>query len=578
MTRLSQQETPAMSSEPSVLILGLDGATFDLMLPWIDQGHLPALGGLIQRGSWSRLRSTIPPHTPCAWSSFLTGKNPGKHGLFEFSEPISNSYEFRFTNASSRHGESLWSILSRAEKRVGVVNVPMTYPPEPVNGYLIAGLDTPHQYSPFTYPDDLRRELLAMGYQIDLQHMGNMRTDARRDQLLRELCDMESTRTRALEHLRRRQPSDFSMIVYTATDRVQHHFWHYMDPKHDKYDMRGSRRYEHAIRDVYVHLDRLIVGLLDQLDENTVVIIMSDHGFGPSSNVRLRLNQALANQGLLRFAQNGHTGRAMRGAAGILDKTLRSWLSPRAKHLLAGMFPGLRAWFENLDEAKVDWTQTMAYTNEAYRTSPAIWLNRSGVKPHGTVSSGPELDRVMDATISALTDLIDPQTGGPVVSNVYRTRDLYAGPYVGNAPDLLPSWWEDGFLLEQSRPGKGSEIAARRSADPIEGGVEFTGSHRLDGVFVMAGGPAKQAHAFTGAEIIDIAPTVLYLMGLPIPSDMDGRPLLEAIEPEFVSSRPPEYEHVGEPDRLAERRENDSFTKQEEELVAERLRSLGYIE
>jgi predicted AlkP superfamily phosphohydrolase/phosphomutase len=567
-----------MSKELSVLVLGLDGATFDLMLPWIEQGHLPALGGLVSRGAWSRLRSTIPPHTPCAWSSFLTGKNPGKHGLFEFSEPIPQSYDFRFTNASSRRGESLWSILGRSERRVGVINVPMTYPPEPVNGYLISGLDTPHQYSRFTYPDDLRRELLATGYQIDLQHMGNMRTDARRDQLLRELCEMETTRTRTLERLTQRHPSDFTMIVYTATDRVQHHFWHYMDSNHDKYDARGAERYANAIRDVYRHLDQLIAGVLDQLDENTVVIVMSDHGFGPASNVRLRLNQALANQGLLRFADNGHAGRAMQGAAGVLDRSLRSLLSPRAKHLLAGMFPGLRAWFENLDEAKVDWPHTAVYTNEAYRTSPAIWLNRSGAEPNGIVGDGSQADEIMAATIRALTELKVAESGKPVISNVYRTRDLYSGPYVGKAPDLIPSWWEDGFLLEQSRPGKGGECAARRSTEPIEGGVEFTGSHRLDGVFVMAGGPTKQAHAFSGAEIIDLAPTMLYLMGVPIPGDMDGRPLLQAIDPDFVAARPPQFAQVQESEHVAVSRDDDSFTKQEEELVAERLRSLGYIE
>jgi predicted AlkP superfamily phosphohydrolase/phosphomutase len=571
-----------MSTELSVFVIGLDGATFDLMLPWIDQGHLPALGGLLQRGAWSPLRSTIPPHTPCAWSSFLTGKNPGKHGLFEFSEQVPNSYDFRFTNASSRQGESLWSILGRAGHRVGVVNVPMTYPPERVNGYLVAGLDTPHRYSPFTYPEQLRRELLARGYQIDLQHMGNMRTDVRRDCLLRQLCDMESSRTCALNHLRQCHPSDFTMVVYTATDRVQHHFWHYLDPAHDKHDPHGAERYANAIRDVYSHLDRLIAETVAQLDDNTVVVVMSDHGFGPSSSIRLRLNQALANQGLLRFARNGQAGRAMQGAAAALDKTLRSLLAPRAKHLLAGMFPRLRAWFENLDEAKIDWACTLAYTNEAYRTSPAIWLNRAGKMPHGVVPAGVEADKVMDEVIRTLTELTDFETGRKVVSNVYRTRDVYSGPFASNAPDLLPSWWEDGFLLEQSRPGDPETVAVRRSPDPIEGGVEFTGSHRLDGVLIMSGGPVQSGCAFTGAQIIDLAPTVLYLMGVCIPEDMDGRPLLEAIDPAFVQSHPPAFERLTRSNQYDEQgiadRSDDTFTKQEEQMVAERLRSLGYID
>src|SRR5262245_28562633 len=142
-----------------VLVIGLDGATFDLMLPWIATGHLPTLGGLLRDGAWSRLRSTIPPITPCAWSSFMTGKNPGKHGLFDFVEPTANGRGMSFTNASSRRGETLWGYLSRLGLKVGVLNVPMTYPPEPLNGYQISGLDTPNERSRFTHPEALRQEL-----------------------------------------------------------------------------------------------------------------------------------------------------------------------------------------------------------------------------------------------------------------------------------------------------------------------------------------------------------------------------------------------------------------------------------
>jgi predicted AlkP superfamily phosphohydrolase/phosphomutase len=145
-----------------VLIVGLDGATFDLMLPWIEEGCLPNLARILRSGSKSPLESTIPPITPCAWSSFMTGKNPGKHGLFDFIEPH-GEHGFRFTNASFRDGETLWGCLSRHGRRVGVVNVPMTFPPEPVNGFLISGLDTPHELSPFMYPVEIRSDLKQAG-------------------------------------------------------------------------------------------------------------------------------------------------------------------------------------------------------------------------------------------------------------------------------------------------------------------------------------------------------------------------------------------------------------------------------
>jgi predicted AlkP superfamily phosphohydrolase/phosphomutase len=562
-----------------VLILGLDGATFTLMLPWIREGHLPTLGRLLEQGAHSDLQSTIPPITPCAWSSFMTGKNPGKHGLFDFIEPVAEGQGFRFTNATSRQSETLWGCLSRHGRKVGVLNVPMTYPPEPVNGYLISGLDTPDERSPFLHPQGLREELATnkIEYRIDIQHLGNMRTDRQRDERLHELSEVETLRTRALHYLKERYPSDFTMLVYTATDQVQHHFWHYMDPSHDKYDAQGAERYKNAIRDVYIHVDQQIDSVLKTMGEDTVVIIMSDHGFGPTSNVRLRLNQALEAEGLLAFQREGSSGRKFRALAGWADGLLRSTLSNSAKRRIASLFPRLRVWFETLDEAKIDWDHTKAYTNEAYRSCPSVWINRryqNGQSNGHTDGAYEEIARDAEAL---LRKLVDPKTGRPVVSKVFRTRDLYTGPFVAKAPDLIPSWWDDAFLLEQSAPGGGLAGAVERSTSPVTGGVEFAGSHRLEGVFMIAGGPARRSHAFAGARIIDVAPTVLYLMGLPIPADMDGQPLLEALDPTFVGERLPEYEEGQAPGATPPAGET-VFTDEEAALISERLQSMGYIE
>jgi predicted AlkP superfamily phosphohydrolase/phosphomutase len=361
------------------------------------------------------------------------------------------------------------------------------------------------------------------------------------------------------------------MLVYTATDQVQHHFWHYMDPRHDKFDARGAERYRHAIRDVYVHVDRLIGSLMDQVDEQTIVIIMSDHGFGPTTNVRIRLNQALAHHGLLSFAGERGGTRAFRSLAGFADRVLRSTLSNGAKRYLASRLPKWRVWFENLDEAPIDWTRTRAYTNEAFRASPAVWLN-------STRDNAAHEELLCEAE-KALGDLKDPDTGKPAIQHVYRTRELYQGPLVGRAPELIPSWWEDGFLLEQSQPGRNPSADVERSREPITGGVEFAGSHRLHGVFMMAGGPVRQGQVFSGARIIDVAPTVLYLMGLPIPHDMDGVPLVEALNPDFVALRPPHHEtNGGTAGKPTESPAETVFTEDEARLIEERLKSMGYIE
>ena len=555
-----------------VLVVGLDGATFDLMLPWIDQGRLPNLGRVLRSGARSRLESTIPPITPCAWSSFMTGKNPGKHGLFDFIEP-DGERGFRFTNASFRDGETIWGCLSRHGQRVGVVNVPMTYPPEPVNGFLISGLDTPHELSPYMYPVEIRQELKEAGirYRIDQQHLGNMRTNVRRRQQLNAIFDAEQARTAAFRKLSEERDCDFRMIVYGATDQVQHHFWHFMDETHDKYDAEGAKEFRHAIRETYELCDEQLGLLLDECDEDTIVVVMSDHGFGPMTNVRLRMNQILRDAGLLTFDEAAAPGKMKQAIAGWLDRLLRSTLSSDMKRTIAGFFPRLRVWFENLDETKIDWTKTSAYVNEAYRSSPAIWLNRlQGL-------TDPELRDLRDRIELLMLSLTDPVTGGLVVSNCYKPREMYHGPHAAKAPELLPSWWEDGFLLDQSSAARPGPPSVERSTKPLEGGVEFAASHRLDGVLMMSGGPIRKELTFEGARIIDVAPTVLYLMGAPIPEDMDGRVLIEALDEEFVEANPVQYEAVddgGEEDADAAR---TSFTPDESELIAKRLQALGYI-
>jgi predicted AlkP superfamily phosphohydrolase/phosphomutase len=365
------------------------------------------------------------------------------------------------------------------------------------------------------------------------------------------------------------------MIVYGATDQVQHHFWHFMDPAHDKHDPAGAKQFGDAIRRTYMLVDEQLGLLLDDCDESTIVMVMSDHGFGPMTNVRVRLNQVLRDAGLLKFDQSAPRQRWTQSLAGWLDKAMRSTLSSDTKRLLSGLLPRLRVWFENLDEAKIEWTATRAYVNEAYRSSPAVWLSHLASRHNG------ELNGLRNRVEDVLTSLVDPATGKQVISRCHRPHEIYHGPHTSKAPDLLPSWWEDGFLLEQSSADATARPNVERSTAPIQGGVEFAASHRLDGVLMLSGGPALADHVFEGARIIDVAPTVLYLMGLPVPSDMDGRVLVEAFDEEYVVTHPVRVENIDDDSESDARSEftdsQQSFSDDESELIAKRLQALGYI-
>src|ERR1051325_6756515 len=186
-------------AKPRLLIVGLDSATWDLVEPWATAGKLPNLSKLTQAGVSGKLESVVPPITPPAWTTFSTGKNPGKHGIFFFLEPQSDSYTMRYANAGSRRATTLWRLLCDAGYSVGTLNIPFTYPPESLNGFQISGMDTPSASSAFVNPPSLRSELeQAIGkLDIDVTHLGSMTTNERRDQVLAELARLDDQWTNA---------------------------------------------------------------------------------------------------------------------------------------------------------------------------------------------------------------------------------------------------------------------------------------------------------------------------------------------------------------------------------------------
>ncbi len=259
-----------------------------LLQPWIDAGHLPTLARLQAEGAYGGLRSTLQFLTAVAWSSFITGMNPGKHGIFDFARRIPGTYDQELTNAARRSGRSLWRILSDAGRRVGVVNVPMTFPPEPVQGFLISGLDTPGLDSPYTYPPELKAAVNDVHF-IAVSTVGKSHA-----QYLAETLEGIDKRFELLWRTLNREPLDFYMWVEMETDAIQHCSWHLMaDPAQPNHD---------AILQVYRRIDRHLQRLVDQVPADVTLIVMSDHGAGPIVRT-VYLDRWLAQKGWLHFRQ-----------------------------------------------------------------------------------------------------------------------------------------------------------------------------------------------------------------------------------------------------------------------------------
>ncbi|HLG29587.1 MAG TPA: alkaline phosphatase family protein, partial [Candidatus Brocadiales bacterium] len=284
-----------------LFVLGLDAATFDLISPWVKEGLLPNFARLMQTGTWGELRSTLHPLSPPAWTSFMTGKNPGKHGIYDFVVHKPQSYELLYTNGGMRKGATIWRLLSDAGKKVVVVNVPMTYPPEEVNGINISGFDAPGLDSNFVYPPSVYKEIQnALGEYI-LRDYAQGHNPATFLQQIHTTLDFQK---KLLFYMMKHYEWDFYMTVFNAIDLVQHGYWQYMDESFTSISPEERVQYGSSIKDMYIKIDGILGELLAILPEETDLVILSDHGAGRCRKA-VFMNKWLESQGLLRYCNSG---------------------------------------------------------------------------------------------------------------------------------------------------------------------------------------------------------------------------------------------------------------------------------
>jgi predicted AlkP superfamily phosphohydrolase/phosphomutase len=558
-----------------VVVVGLDGATFDLIKPWVKEGSLPNLARIMGQGSYGNLMSVIPPLTTPAWASFITGKNPGKHGVFDFAERINGSYNIRWVTSMSRRGNSIWKIVSSCGGKVGIINIPNNYPLEEVNGFMIAWMDAPDTRN-FTYPQELAEEIKEKigNYIITILDWKENEDLSRFQENLHRMIE---NRTRVLLYLMENKPWDFFAVLFSATDIVQHCFWSYMDCSHPEYNAADAVKFGNTIKEVYRHIDSVLGEIERRVGEDTTLVLMSDHGAGPLRRV-VHLNKWLEEEGLLTFKKDSVIDGSLTSSFGrrIIRKGLtflKRNLSQDMRSRLKKAFPGMRDRMEGvLFSSLFDWTKTRAYSLGSYGN---IYINLNGREPDGIVEPGAEYEELRSNIIVRLKDLKDPATGRAVVKKVHRKEELYHGPFLNKAADLVVEWSEEGYHSVQ-RFGSVEESVFSDRLNLHLTKIRYTGHHRLNGIFAIKGMGIKQGIEINNARIIDLAPTILYVLGLPIPDDMDGRVIKEVFKEEYMGIKPIKYEETsGEGYREAG---YDVYTDAESDEIAKRLKGLGYIE
>jgi predicted AlkP superfamily phosphohydrolase/phosphomutase len=462
------------------------------------------------------------------------------------------------------------------------MNVPFTYPPEPLNGFQISGMDTPSESSPFIHPPALREELVKhLGeIQLDLRFLGAMTTDERRNQVLAEMEQLDKQWTKAALYLLENHPQDVMMFVFMSIDTVQHYFWQHMDKDHFLHDPKLAPKFGDAIREVYERLDAAAGQIIDRLPPETTVFVVSDHGGGPVVDRTIFLNRYLAQLGLLHYHEKATSGvRTLGKKAMRLGYSLaRSTLSSRQKSRLALLFPKLLQKTEMAYSAftSIDWSRTKAYCSEVLASPPSIWINLKGVKPQGVVAPA-EYDALVHFIIAKLAELKDPRNGQPVINRVYRRDEIFHGPFANEGADLVLDWWSENslFSTQPSFPEDTDKPAlVIREHKPSESS-EWGGTHRLYGILVARAPAFKKAAEIETPHLIDIAPTILHLLGVPVPEDMDGIVLVDAFRPEFLIQHPVT---AGDASGTSGSDHPSGYTDEESAKVEERLQALGYLE
>ena len=561
-----------------VLVIGIDAATMDLIRPWAEAGHLPTFRRLFQEGTSGLLRSVPSRNSAAAWTSMLTGKNPGKHGIFFFTEYRPGSLEFSYVNGSHRVGPALWNLLSEAGKRVVVINVPMTYPAEEVNGFMISGMDAPGVHDPrFVYPRDLYREIRSrVGEYVIETGLGSYMKAGKLDQGVHALHRTTHLRLAAARYLMTSKPWDFFMVVFRATDPSQHYFWKYMQPEEFRVSRSEVERYGQVILDVYKDMDAAVAELLSLAGPETVVLIASDHGASADTAKAKVLYRWLEAMGVLRYKErvgNGWRPAARNLAWGLMAKTYRQVdkrFSREVKKRLFHMFPTLRARTEgHMTYSRIDWSGTKAFSDGK---RAEIWINLKGRQPFGIVVPGQEYKEVCEYVTEKLYEARDAHSGKPLVQRVYHSDEVYHGPFVDKATDLIIEWHKNAVTdAVDFGDGKIVTIDRHGAENPLERLI--CGAHDPMGILFMAGGPVRRGLDLKEANIMDIAPTVLYLLGQPIPDDMDGGVILEGLDTDYVSSNP-----VQKAEAVAADVQAEGYSREDEAIIEERLRGLGYIE
>lgn len=505
------------------VVFGVDGLTFRVLHPLIERGMLPNFQKLSQEGCEAILESKYPPITPAAWMSLATGLKPAGHGIYDFWEFVEQPHSVREPKSRlltrRKGGKAIWNLLSELGKQVLVINVPMTYPPEPINGIMVSGYMTPSSKADFTYPTPFKEELYRVvpEYLIDLEKedVCSVELTGKAERLIDATLRMTQSRIELTTYMLKEKPWDFCFVAFVGADRLQHPLW-------EEISSLDAKAIEY-----FLLLDHGLGLILDQLGPDDSLFMVSDHGFQAADRT-FEINEYLYSQKLLALSPSAQQHR-MRSQyrSNIKHAVVQMGLLPLARAVKRGLRAPSLDQFANMPQplnADFDWEHTFAC-----------------VPSHSSFSSGYAnifLREALDAERLAelcqgLRNQMEPQSGTPLIDALYTTEVFGTGPYAPREPHLLllPT---DGMTFRMSLGNRRLWDNARLRHDLSK----RCGIHHKDGVLYAYGAGIKRGFKAPRAEVFDLVPTVLHSMGLPVDQHFDGRVLDELFIEDDLTAQP----------------------------------------
>lgn len=530
-------------------VIGLDGAAWHLLEPLIGQGVMPRLQALRARGAWGTLESTVPTYTPPAWTTAFTGVNPGRHGIYGFVQGHAQHARPGLVHSGRVKAATIWEMANAQGARTGIYNVPLTYPPQPLDGWMVSGMMTPGydvRLKGFVYPDKWEDPILddwAPEYEVDtIVHYEQDWRDA-------TLCDRALVtlrkRKRVLEELLERDPVRVLFTVLETPDRLQHVYYRYMNPGDALYGSTEAETMRPHIAECFSAMDD-IVGTLEDYADGGGVIVCSDHGF-TAWEASVHVNALLQQWGYLKLKpgatamQSGVARRVVPAAKRFLPRKL----ARRAK---------------GRTFAAVDWSKSRAFASPI--PLQGLFINLRGREPFGIVPES-DLETLKDELTARFSELRGPD-GEPVTDRVWRSEEVFSGDAIDGAPDLMPVMRDHRFELDD-------ELFHRNAFSDF--GHLPRGQHHLDGMVIVAG-DGVEAGARIEGHVADVCPTLLHLAGLKVPSGLDGKVLTRAFTSAGMEARPVQ---ITDASSAAARDDTSPYSAEDEALIEESLRGLGYL-